>query len=211
MPIARVPFTFILAPHYHPSLAAIAPYRKSLPFRTMFNVLGPLINPANPRGMVLGVAVPEIGPAFARSLREGGVQRALVVCGFEGLDEISCAGPTHAWELHEDGSVTEQTLTPDHFGLPVHALSKVGGGSPRENAETFKTLLTSGDKIPQDLIAVLDFVLMNASALLVVAGIAKDYKEGTELARQSIVSGKAWEALETFRDAGKKAQQTLQV
>ncbi|KAF6755912.1 anthranilate phosphoribosyltransferase, TrpD [Ephemerocybe angulata] len=202
MPIARVPFTFILAPHYHPSLAAIAPYRKSLPFRTMFNVLGPLINPARPRGMVLGVAAPEIGSAFAKSLREGGVQRALVVCGFEGLDEVSCAGPTHAWELHEDGSM---------FGLPAHALATVAGGSPQDNAATFKTLLSSGDQIPQNIVPVLDFVLMNASALLVVAGVAKDYKEGTELARQSVYSGKAWRALETFRDAGIKAAKSIAV
>ncbi|KAJ2919128.1 hypothetical protein MD484_g1283, partial [Candolleomyces efflorescens] len=209
MPIPRVPFTFILAPHYHPSLAAIAPYRKCLPFRTMFNVLGPLINPARPRGMVLGVAVPEIGPAFAKSLRDGGVQRALVVCGFEGLDEISCAGSTHAWELHENGTVSEHVLTPKDFGLPVHALSKVAGGLPHENAEMFKTLLNSGSEIPDHLIPVLDFVLMNASALLVVAGVAKDYVEGTELARQSVYSGRAWEALETFRDAGRKAKSSL--
>lgn len=209
MPIAKVPFTFILAPHYHPSLAAISPYRKSLPFRTMFNVLGPLINPAKPRGMVLGVAAPEIGAAFAKSLREGGVQRALVVCGFEGLDEISCAGSTHAWELHEDGSVSESVLTPADFGLPAHSLATVAGGSPQENAVTFKTLLSSGDKIPKELVPVLDFVLMNASALLVVAGIAKDYKEGTELARQSVYSGSAWNALETFRDAGLKAEKSM--
>jgi len=176
----------------------------------MFNVLGPLINPAKPRGMVLGVAVPEIGSAFARSLREGGVQRALVVCGFEGLDEISCAGPTHAWELHEDGSVTEHVIRPADFGLPEHALAKVAGGKPDENAQMFKTLLRSGSDLPPELIPVLDFVLMNASALLVVAGIAKDYKEGTELARQSVYSGAAWQALETFRDAGKKAESQLE-
>jgi anthranilate phosphoribosyltransferase len=87
----------------------------------------------------------------------------------------------------------------------------VGGGSPKENAETFKTLLNSGDKIPEKLIPVLDFVLMNASALLVVAGLAKDYKEGTELARQAVYSGKAWEALDTFRSAARKAEQRLHV
>ena len=204
MPIPRVPFTFILAPHYHPSLASIAPYRKALPFRTMFNVLGPLINPARPRGMVLGVAEPEIGSTFAQSLGEGGVQRALVVCGFERLDEISCAGPTHVWEL-KDGKVTKSVLNPSDFGLPAHPLSSVVGGSPQENAETFKTLLTSGDKVPVTLIPVMDFVLMNASALLVVAGVATDFPEGTNLARQSIVSGKAWEALEVFRQSGKQA------
>ncbi|KIM43042.1 hypothetical protein M413DRAFT_69322 [Hebeloma cylindrosporum] len=202
-PIARVPFTFILAPHYHPALASIAPYRKALPFRTMFNVLGPLINPARPKGMVLGVAEPEIGPTFAHSLGEGGVERALVVCGFEGLDEISCAGPTHAWEL-KNGKVTTVVLKPADFGLPTHPLISVVGGSPDENAETFKALLTSGGNIPEKLVPVLDFVLLNASALLVVAGIAKDYVEGTKIARESITSGKAWEALTTFRDTGKK-------
>ncbi|KAF5315199.1 hypothetical protein D9619_007274 [Psilocybe cf. subviscida] len=207
-PIERIPFTFILAPHYHPALASLAPYRKALPFRTMFNVLGPLINPARPRGMVLGVAEPEIGPTFAHSLGEGGVERALVVCGAERLDEISCAGPTHVWEL-KNGTVTAKTLTPADFGLPVHPLTSVAGGSPQENAATFKTLLTSGDKIPDKLVPVLDFVLLNASALLVVAGVAKDFVEGTHLARESVFSGKAWRSLETFREVGKKAAENL--
>ncbi|KAJ7066683.1 glycosyl transferase family, a/b domain-containing protein [Mycena amicta] len=205
-PIPRVPFTFILAPHYHPALADIAPYRKALPFRTMFNVLGPLINPARPQGMVLGIAVPEIGPTFARSLKEGGVTRALVVCGHEKLDEISCAGPTYAWELR-DGTITEMTLTPASFGLPAHPLTTVAGGSPAENAETFKELLTSGKDTPPALVPVRDFVLMNASALLVVAGIAADYTHGAQLALESITSGKAWSALELFREAGLKLAQ----
>lgn len=204
MPIPRVPFTFILAPHYHPSLGLIAPYRKALPFRTMFNVLGPLINPARPKGMVLGVAEKEIGLTFARSLKDGGVEKALVVCGYEGLDEISCAGPTWAWEL-KDGQVTTKTLEPATFGLPAHALSEVRGGTPQENADTCKTLLTSGDNIPERLKGVLDFVLMNASALLVVAGIAEDYVQGTKLALESITSGRAWSALEQFREAGQHA------
>ncbi|KAG6886248.1 hypothetical protein C0992_004536 [Termitomyces sp. T32_za158] len=211
MPLPRVPFTFILAPHYHPALAQLAPFRKALPFRTMFNVLGPLINPASPRGMVLGVAEREIGPTFARSLREGGVERALVVCGFERLDEISCAGETWAWELHDNGLVTETTLSPEMFGVSRHPLKDVVGGSPAENAETFRKLLglRQGHIVPQKLVPVLDFVLINASALLVVAGIAKDYKEGTALARESILSGKAWEALDQFRAAGKAAARKI--
>ena len=202
MPIARVPFTFILAPHYHPAMAMIAPYRKALPFRTMFNVLGPIINPARPRGMVLGVAERELGPTFARSLVDGGVQRALVVCGAEGLDEISCAGSTHAWELRADGSVRERTLHPRDFGLAAHPLADVAGASPAENAETFRALLCSGADIPERLGPVRDFVLMNAAALLYVAGLAEDLKEGAEKALESITSGKAWNALEQFRDAG---------
>ncbi|KAJ3735277.1 anthranilate phosphoribosyltransferase, TrpD [Lentinula guzmanii] len=194
MPIPRVPFTFILAPHYHPALAFLAPYRKALPFRTMFNILG--------------IAEPELGAAFAQSLRDGGVERALVVCGQERLDEISCAGPTWAWEL-KDGKILELTLQPELFGLNSHPLSSVAGGKPEENAATFKTLLTSGNDIPERLIPVKDFVCMNASALLVVAGIAADYKEGTRLASESITSGKAWAALETFREAGRQAAGSL--
>ncbi|KAK0467206.1 glycosyl transferase [Desarmillaria tabescens] len=204
MPIPRVPFTFILAPHYHPELGYITPYRKALPFRTMFNILGPLINPANPRGMVLGVAEPEIGPTFAQSLRDGGVERALVVCGYEKLDEISCAGPTYAWEL-KDGVVTELTLHPELFGLDVHPLSTVAGGSPQENADTFKRLLNSGGNIPEDLTPVLHFVQLNAAALLVVAGLASDFEEGAKMALESITSGNAWKVLETFREAGRTA------
>ncbi|KAK0239074.1 glycosyl transferase [Armillaria nabsnona] len=204
MPIPRVPFTFILAPHYHPALGYITPYRKALPFRTMFNILGPLINPAKPRGMVLGVAEPEIGLTFAQSLRDGGVERALVVCGYEKLDEISCAGPTYAWEL-KDGVVTELTLHPELFGLDVHPLSTVAGGNPQENAETFKRLLNSGGNIPEDLTPVLHFVQLNAAALLVVAGLASDFEEGAKMALESITSGKAWKALETFREAGRVA------
>ena len=198
-----------MAPHYNPSLASLAPHRKALPFRTMFNILGPLVNPASPRGMVLGVAQPEIGNTFVQCLGEGGVERALVVCGFERLDEISCAGPTHVWEL-KDKKITKSVLQPEDFGLPCHPLHTVAGGTPTENATTFKALLASGDKIPEQLVPVLDFVLMNASALLVVADIAKDYIEGTKLARESIVSGKAWKAFESFRETGNKAAQAAQ-
>ncbi|KAF9525848.1 anthranilate phosphoribosyltransferase, TrpD [Crepidotus variabilis] len=206
--IARIPFTFILAPHYHPALANLSPFRKALPFRTMFNVLGPLINPARPKGMVLGVAEKELGATFAASIGEGGVERALVVCGFEGLDEISCAGPTHVWELN-NGKVKKTILNPTDFGLPKYPLSSVAGGGPGENAETFKQLLRSGNNIPEKLLPVMDWVAMNASALLVVAGIAKDYVEGAKLAKESIVSGKAWRALEVFRVTGQEAASAL--
>ena len=166
----------------------------------MFNILGPLINPARPRGMVLGVADPELGPTFAQSLKKGGVDRALVVCGHEKLDEISCAGPTWVWELR-DGSITERTIRPEDFGLAVHPLSSVAGASPSENATSFKTLLTSGNDLPENMTPLLEFVLLNASALLVVAGVAGDFVQGVKIARESITSGKAWAALEQFRDA----------
>ena len=174
----------------------------------MFNVLGPLLNPARPKGMVLGVAEKELGETFARSVQEAGVQRAMVVCGYEGLDEISCAGPTRVWTFDsaKEQQIKESTISPADFGLPAHPLGDVAGASPEANAETFKRLLRrKGTEVEADLLPVLDFVLMNASALLVVAGIAKDFKDGVARARESIISGKAWEALEIFREEGKKA------
>jgi anthranilate phosphoribosyltransferase len=196
--LPSIPFTFILAPHFHPSLAMLGPYRKSLPFRTMFNILGPLLNPARPNGMVLGVAEREIGMTFAHSLREGGVQRAMVVCGYEGLDEISPSGPTWVWEL-KDGQITEKTIKPEMFGLPSHPHTEVASGTPKQNAEVVTKLLTSGEAIPESLLPVLHFALINASALLVVAGLAQDFEEGVKLAMSSVTSGKAWQALQAFK------------
>ncbi|GJF00662.1 hypothetical protein PsYK624_169580 [Phanerochaete sordida] len=117
----------------------------------MFNVLGPIINPARPRGMVVGIAEPELGYVYAQSIHVGGG---------------ACAGPTHVWEL-KDGTITEGTVRPKEFGLASHPLAEVAGGTPKENAETFKLLLTSGSTIPEKLKSVLDFVLINAGALLV--------------------------------------------
>ena len=150
--------------------------------------------------MVLGVAEPILGPPFVAALKAAGVKRAYVVCGAECLDEISCAGDTHLWELLDDGSVRERTLSPADFGLPAHPLDDVKGGSPAENAAAFKTLLASGDNIPAHLMPILDFVLMNAAALLVVAGRADSLKEGVRMAREAVTSGKAWNALEMFRE-----------
>jgi len=173
----------------------------------MFNVLGPLLNPAKPKGMVLGVAEPELGFTFAQSLSDGGVQRAMVVCGDEKLDEISCAGPSTIWELR-DGQITEYKVEPvKDFGLEVHPLEEVEGKGPAGNAQVFTDMLNrSGPPISAEekkqLQPIQDFVLLNASALLVVAGVAKDFKHGVELGRQSIDSGKAWEVFERFKDLG---------
>ncbi|KAF9078346.1 glycosyl transferase [Rhodocollybia butyracea] len=201
--IPRVPFFFLLAPHYHPTLELIAPYRKALPFRTIFNVLGPLISPANPKGMVLGVPRRELGLPFANALKDNGVTRALVVCGQEGIDEISCAGPTWTWEL-EHGKIPEGFLHPEMFGLEPHPLETVVGGNANANAENLETLLHLEGNIPQSQKPLLDFVLMNAAALLVVAGRARTYTEGVKVAYESIVSGRAWDALETFRRASQR-------
>ena len=151
--------------------------------------------------MLVGVAEPALGPPYVAALRAAGVRRGFVVCGAEGLDEISCAGDTHAWELCEDGEVRERTLHPTaDFGLPMHPLADVKGASPEENAATLRALLTSGDDIPERLTPILDFVLLNAAALLVVSGGADNFVDGVALAKQAITSGKAWRALEMYRE-----------
>lgn len=208
-----MPFQFLLAATYHPALAALAPVRKQLPFRTLFNLLGPLANPARPTHMVLGVAKRDMGPLFARALA-GTTRRSLVVCGAEGLDELSCAGESHVWTVDgATGQVTESTLAPEDFGLARHPLDDVRGHSPAENAEVLRALLqpnyASKDReVPLDLAPVRDFVCLNAAALLVVSGVAKDWKDGAEKAKESIASGKAWEALETFRERSVRATRT---
>jgi anthranilate phosphoribosyltransferase len=164
----------------------------------MFNILGPLLNPARPNGIILGVPECEIGMMFAHSLRDGGVERAMVVCGCEGLDEISPSGPTWVWEL-KDGQIIEKTIIPDMFGLPPHPHTEVASGTPKQHAEVVTKLLTSGEALPESLLPVLHFALINASAFLVVAGLAQNFKEGVTLEMDSITSGKAWNALEAFR------------
>ncbi|KAI8050985.1 glycosyl transferase [Syncephalis plumigaleata] len=174
---------------YHPAVAHVASIRKELGFPTVFNLLGPLINPARPKRTVVGVAAKELGPIMLDALRLGGVEEALVVCGEEGLDEISPAGNTNVWRL-SNGQVTHFTLHPSDFGLESHSLEEVRGGDGRQNAVILKEIF-NGQR--QD--AILDFILMNASALLVVAGKAKDWKEGVLLAREAISSGRAKETL----------------
>ncbi|KAF8507496.1 anthranilate phosphoribosyltransferase, TrpD [Gautieria morchelliformis] len=212
-PLPRIPFQFLLATDYHPALSLVAPLRRMLPFRTIFNILGPLVNPARPQGIVVGVAEPWLGPVFARAIREGGVKRGLVVCGKERLDELSCAGETDAWQLHESGEIASLTLHPRMFGLPTHPLCAVSGGDAEENAQIFERLLNPSfkkDTIPEELKPILDFVLINAGALLVVSGIAKDWKHGADLARESALGGMAWEALVKFREAGEQALKEVQ-
>ncbi|KAG8682526.1 anthranilate phosphoribosyltransferase [Ceratobasidium sp. 423] len=216
VPLPNKPFTFLLAAHHHPALTSLAPIRKALPFRTIFNILGPLINPAAPKRMILGVSTRELGPVFAETLRGMGVERAMVVCGMESMDEISIAGGTWAWSL-ENGEITTTTLHPSHFELKTHPLSTVAGASPETNARMLIDLLDPNtpcnsptdstpaptEGVTSDPGAILDFVLMNASALLVVAGLAPDYPTGVKMARESIRGGRAWEALTEYRDRDK--------
>ncbi|GAA5827079.1 hypothetical protein JCM10212_003725, partial [Sporobolomyces blumeae] len=191
----RSPFLFLFAPLYHPAMVHLAPVRKQLGFPTVFNALGPLINPVGPKRMIVGVHSEYLGQVFAEALRLSRVERAWVVCGKEGLDEISIAGETHVWEVEND-SIRYFTVSPSTFGLSPSPLSSVTGGTPFENSQLLVSLL-SGQVPPTSPVE--NFVVLNAAALLVVSGRAKDEKEGVELARKSLNEGGAKRALETFR------------
>ncbi|KAL1922251.1 uncharacterized protein VTP21DRAFT_9790 [Calcarisporiella thermophila] len=188
-------YCFLFSQTYHPAMRHVAVPRREMGVPTIFNLLGPMSNPVRPRRMVVGVYSPEIGRLMVEALKCVGTERALVVCGAEGLDEISIAGETHVWSLEADGEITEFRVHPTRdFGLPVHPLEKVRGGLPEENARLLEQILAGEYTGP-----VLDFVLMNASAVLVVAGEAKDFLEGVEKCRAALRESKGRVILEGFR------------
>ena len=184
-------FCFLFAQRLHPAFRHAGPARRELGIRTIFNVLGPLSNPARPRRMLVGVSARALAPVLAETFRLRGLERVMVVHSAEGLDEISPTLPTQAWVV-DGGPVVEMPLTPDTFGLPQHPLDRVAGGDAEQNAATMRAVL---DGQPG---AIRDFVLMNAAAALWVAGTAKDFPEGARIAAASIDSGKAKETLERY-------------
>lgn len=180
-------YAFLYAREWHPGMKYSASIRREVPVRTIFNLLGPLANPLHDAGLVecriLGVARKDIGQNFADALRLSGAKKALVVCGDENLDEISCAGPTHCWYIHEAHAshghdekdkpveITKFTLSPEDFGLPRHPLDDVHGGKgPADNAQILMQILR-GERPDDD--PVLHFVLINTAALLTASGICE--------------------------------------
>lgn len=168
-------YAFLFAPVFHPGMKYVAPIRKELGWRTIFNLMGPLANPVDPaiEARMLGVARDDLGPVFAEALRLGGARKGLVVCGVEQLDEVSCAGPTLCWQLVErpGGPVEVEhfTLVPEDFGLSRHPLDTVSPGKePVQNAEILRQILM-GEVADDD--PILEFVLLNTAALFVVAGV----------------------------------------
>jgi anthranilate phosphoribosyltransferase len=183
--------TFLFAPHYHSGMKHAMPVRKALATRTMFNVLGPLINPARPPIMLVGVYDMSLCGIVAETLRLLGCERALVVNGL-GLDEIAVHGATNASEL-KDGEIVERNFTPADFGVGEFPLSSIVGGLPEENEVAIRSVLCGrGDEAHAAAIAV------NASALLTLAGLTGNYRDGFELAMSVLKSGKALERLERF-------------
>lgn len=220
-------YTFLFAPVFHTGMRYVAPVRKELPWRTIFNNIGPLANPVEDvlEARVIGVARSDLGPAFAEALRLAGARKAMIICGEEQLDEVSCAGRTLVWMLQEktpgggDMQVEHFTVHPSDFGLGVHPLDTVSPGKePAENAEILSRILHNelADDAP-----LLEFVLLNAAALFVVSGICEAdtsdmghgddgavitergpggqrWKEGVRRARWALKSGEAWKQWEAF-------------
>jgi anthranilate phosphoribosyltransferase len=179
---------FLFAQAAHTAARHAAPARKQIGVRTVFNLLGPLTNPAGAESQVLGVFSAEAIDLVAATLAELGVRRAFVVHGAGGLDEISLAGETLVAEVHQ-GSVRRFTVAPEDFGVSRAPLEDIRGGSPRENAATIRALF-AGEAGPKH-----DIVVVNAAAAVVASGMAKNFREGAELARKTIASGLAQEKL----------------
>ncbi|KAI7823783.1 anthranilate phosphoribosyltransferase [Gamsiella multidivaricata] len=189
-------FCFLFAVTYHPAMKNTSIPRKELGIPSIFNLMGPLSNPAKPKRVVVGVHSRSLGNLMIRSLKLMGLISGMVVCGANGLDEISPEGETHVWKL-VDGEIVEEDISPAQFGLPSHPLTSVRGGGPKENAQILDDLLNNKFKSPGH--PILDFVLLNAAALLVVAGKADNFEDAVTIARESVESGRARQVLEGFR------------
>ena len=187
----EVGFGFMFAPVFHPAMGHAAGPRREIGIRTVFNILGPLTNPASAHAQLVGVADPKLGEVMAQALGRLGTQRFMVVHGEEGLDEISIAGPTRVWEL-ADGQVRTSTITPEEAGLTRSSIKGILGGSVEQNARLFREVL-QGKGGPM-----LGVVLLNAAAALVVGNAAVDLKEGVEKARATVTSGAALSKLEAL-------------
>lgn len=189
---------FMFAPRYHPAMRHAASVRKELGVRTVFNVLGPLLNPARTQHQVLGVARSGLAPKLASVLRELGTKRALVVHGTDGIDELSLAGTSIVHEL-VDGRLRLYEVVPEDVGLRRAPLEALRGGSREENAAIARSILEGEQGARRDV------VVLNAGGALLAAGIASSLGEGVELAQRSIDEGAALDRLEMFVAATQRA------
>jgi anthranilate phosphoribosyltransferase len=189
--IEKVGIGFLFAPAVHPAMKHAGPVRAELKMRTVFNMLGPLTNPAGAGAQVVGVFDGRLARLLGEALLRLGVTRAFVVHGADGLDEISTAGPTLLVEV-TGAEVAERTVRPADFGLPEADAKNLEGGDRDENAAILRAIL-GGETGPRR-----DIVLANASAALVAAGVAADFRTGVLRAEESIDSGAALAKLERF-------------
>ena len=189
--IARAGMGFMFAPAFHPAMRHAGPVRREIGIRTVFNLLGPLTNPARAQCMLLGVADPNLGERMAAALGRLQIRRALVVHGADGMDELTLSGPTTVWEVHDD-TQQQWTLHPADYGLPPAAVADLQGGTADENAATMRRLL-AGETGP-----LRNAALLNAAAALYAAGHAATIQQGLAQAAQALDTGAATSTLENL-------------
>jgi anthranilate phosphoribosyltransferase len=196
--VTEVGMGFLFAPRFHRSMKHVMPARTQLKFRTVFNVIGPLANPASPRFQVIGVFSPQRMELVANALLALGTERALVVHGRDGLDEISISAPTDVLEIR-DGAIHPSVITPHKFGVSPSEKQALVGGDAKTNAEIIESILKKENGPRRDI------VLMNAGAALMISGSASTLVEGFRQAEKSIDSGAAFRRLQQLREMSNEA------
>jgi anthranilate phosphoribosyltransferase len=189
--IGEVGIGFLFAPAVHAAMRHAHPVRAELKLRTVFNLLGPLTNPAGADAQLVGAPSAGAAELLAGALAKLGLRRGFVVHGSDGLDEITTTGPTLAFEI-SGGAVTRRTLQPGDFGVPVATAGQLKGGDAARNLEIAKSVLAGAPGAARDI------VVVNASAALVAAGVAAGWEEGSAMAAGSIDSGAAWSRVEAL-------------
>jgi anthranilate phosphoribosyltransferase len=183
--IQKTNLGFMFAPLYHPAMKNIMPVRKELSIRTVFNILGPLTNPAQAQYQILGVSNEKLGVQMITVLKKLGCKRALVVYGEDGLDEITITAPTKIWEL-KNNTIHKCKISPEQFDIQRAQFSKIKGGNAAQNARVIRGVLKGTITGAQR-----DIILLNAGAGLYVYGTTPSIKKGIELAREAVITGKA--------------------
>lgn len=191
--LAASNFTFLFAPHYHPAMKAVGPVRSALGVRTIFNILGPLTNPATPPYHLIGAFSMEIARLIADTLSGLEMERSFVVHGAEGWDEPTPIGPFTVFDVRP-GSVETQVRLPSDYGLPTCTAQSLAGGDARYNARALEAVLTGEDRGPHR-----DCLLLGTALALEVAGRTRTPREGVELAASAIDGGKAAAVLKAIR------------
>src|SRR5438067_2137389 len=197
--LRRTGISFLFAPKLHPAMGAVMGVRKELGVRTVFNVLGPLTNPAFARRQVLGVYSDHLVDLLAHVLLALGSAHAMVVHSRDGLDEISVSAPTHVAEVR-DGQIRMYELTPEAIGVQSHPIEEIAGGDSVQNARIARAILAGESGARADV------VIANAGAALYVAGISPTIRDGVSLAREAIKSGEATRKLDSLIAASRAVQ-----
>jgi anthranilate phosphoribosyltransferase len=192
--IEKIGLAFLFAPIYHPAMKNVIRQRREIGVRTIFNILGPLSNPAGAKYQLMGVYDENLVEPLTKVLSLLGLEKAYVVHGMEGLDEVSITSETIVGELNGN-EISVYTVKPEDFGLKRASLKDIEGGDLQYNLEIALRILEGKEYSPKT-----DFVALNSAFALKVAGIVEDIKEGIELARETIYSKKAFDVLERLRD-----------